>query len=252
MLDYLEDASQRRWLTGLLIAWAVLLFGGFLLGPGADVAQRMPVWTRIGSSLALVVVGWSWFAFGRRGPTGRFALLLAVGMTCGLVGDIVLAGLLPGGSNVLAGIAAFGVGHVCYIAAAVGWGKRSGLDDRRIWSIALAVWWVVALAAWYLVVFRGQEATVLHWAALPYALLLSSTAGVATGLAVKERAYVPFAIGAALFLISDLILAARLFNDAEFRFIGDVIWFTYGVGQMLIVMAAGAARRQVVPGGRAA
>lgn len=67
---------------------------------------------------------------------------------------------------------------------------------------------------------------------------------------MKERAYVPFAIGAAFFLISDLILAAQLFNDAEFRFIGDVIWFTYGLGQMLIVMAAGAARRQVALHGR--
>ena len=83
----------------------------------------------------------------------------------------------------------------------------------------------------------------LHWAALPYALLLASTAGVATSLAVQDRAYVPFAIGGALFLVSDLILATRLFNSAEFRFVGDVIWFTYGVGQMLIVMAAGAALR---------
>lgn len=53
----------------------------------------------------------------------------------------------------------------------------------------------------------------------------------------------PFAIGGALFLVSDLILAAGLFNDTEFRFSGDVIWFTYGVGQMLIVMTAGAGRR---------
>lgn len=238
-------ASQRRWLTGLLIAWAVLLFGGFLLGSGADVTQRMPAWTRMGSSLALVTVAWSWFAFSRRGPTGRFALLLAVGMTCGFVGDLVLAGLLLGGENVLAGIAAFGLGHVCYIVAAVGWSNRAGLDDRKIRWFSLVVWWAIGLGGWYFVVFRGQEPTVLHWAALPYALLLASTAGMATALAVQDRAFAPFAIGGALFLVSDLILAAELFNDAEFRLIGDVIWFTYGVGQMLIVMAAGAARRQV-------
>ena len=248
VLDYLENSSQRRWLTGLWIAWAVLLFGGFLLGTEADVAQRMPVWTRMGSSLALVALAWSWFVFGRRGPTGRFALLLAAGMTCGLVGDLVLAGLLPGGENVLAGIAAFGLGHVCYIVAAVGWSRRSGLDDRTIRWVSLVVWWAIGLVGWYFVVFRGQEATALHWAALPYALLLASTAGMATSLAVQDRAYVPFAIGGALFLLSDLILAAELFNDAEFRLMGDVIWFTYGVGQMLIVMAAGAARRQVACG----
>jgi hypothetical protein len=244
MFDYLEDASQRRWLTGLLVAWAVLLFGGFLLGSGADITQRMPAWTRMGSSVVLVAVGWSWFTFSRGGPTRRFALLLAAGMTCGFVGDLLLAGLLPGGENVLAGIAAFGLGHVCYIAAAVGWSTRSGLDDRKIRRVSLVVWWAIGLAGWYFVVFRGQEATALHWAALPYALLLASTAGMATALAVQDRVFVPFAIGGALFLVSDLILAAGLFNDAEFRLMGDVIWFTYGVGQMLIVMAAGAARRQ--------
>ena len=243
MLGYLEDASLRRRLTGLLIAWAALLFGGFALGSGADITQRMPVWTCMGSSVALVAVGWSWFVSGRRGPTGRFALLLATGMTFGLVGDLVLSGLLPGEENVLAGIAAFGLGHICYIAAAVGWGKRSGLDDRRVRWSSLVIWWAIGVGSWYFVVFRGQEATMLHWAALPYALLLASTAGVATSLAVQDRAYVPFAIGGALFLVSDLILATKLFNGAEFRFIGDVIWFTYGVGQMLIVMAAGAALR---------
>jgi YhhN family len=235
-------ASQRRWLTGLLVAWAALLFGGFLLGSGADITQRMPAWTRMGSSLVLVAVAWSWFIFGRRGPTGRFALLLAAGMTCGLVGDLVLAGLLPGGENVLAGIAAFGLGHVCYITAALGWSNRAGLDDRKIRWVSLVVWWAIGLGGWYFVVFRGQDATVLHWAALPYALLLASTAAVATALAVQDWAYVPFAVGGALFLVSDLILAAELFNDAQFRLMGDVIWFTYGVGQMLIVMTAGAAR----------
>ena len=245
MLDHLEDASQRRWVTGLLVAWAVLLFGGFLLGSGTGVAQRMPAWTRMGSSVVLVILGWSWFTFSRHGPTRRFALLLAIGMTCGLIGDLVLSGLFPGGENVLAGIAAFGLGHVCYIVGAVGWSRRSGLDDRKIRWVSLVAWWAIGLVGWYVVVLRGQEATMLHWAALPYALLLASTAGMATSLAVQDRAYVPFAIGGALFLVSDLILAAELFNDADFRFIGDVIWFTYGVGQMLIVMTAGVARRQV-------
>lgn len=60
---------------------------------------------------------------------------------------------------------------------------------------------------------------------------------------MQDKAYVPFAVGGARFLVGDLILAAELFNGAEFRFVGDAIWFTYGVGQMLIVMTAGAALR---------
>ena len=40
---------------------------------------------------------------------------------------------------------------------------------------------------------------------------------------------------------SDLILAAQLFNDLSFSLIGDVIWLTYGPGQMLIVYSAATA-----------
>jgi hypothetical protein len=102
----------------------------------------------------------------------------------------------------------------------------------------LAGWLLVGLVGWYLVVFRGQEVTMLHWAALPYALLLASTAGFATGLALQSSHFVPLALGAALFLLSDLILAGELFSGLKFPLIGDVIWLTYGPGQALIVYAA--------------
>ena len=88
---------------------------------------------------------------------------------------------------------------------------------------------------------RGHTPTTLHWAALPYALLLASTAGFATGLALQDATLLPLALGAALFLLSDLILAAQLFNHLHFPLIGDVIWLTYGPGQMLIVYTLGRA-----------
>jgi hypothetical protein len=91
-----------------------------------------------------------------------------------------------------------------------------------------------------MVVLRGAEKpSSLHWAALPYALLLAMTAGLACGLALQEGGFIPVALGAVLFLISDLILAARLFNHAYFRWIDDWVWLTYGPAQMLIVYGTG-------------
>ncbi len=240
-----SSPTKRATLTtviALWLLWALLLFGGFALGSAADdPTHRMPTWTRMASSLALVAAGWAWFALSRsgggRGDQGspRFPLFLALGMTAGLAGDLILAGLLPGGENVLAGIAAFGIGHVLYIAAILHWAGAHGLNRAGPRWASFAAWWVIGALAWYLVVFRGQEATVLHWAALPYALLLAGTCGAATGVAAQTRTFVPMAVGAALFLASDLILAAQLFNDLDFALIGDVIWLTYGPGQMLIV-----------------
>jgi hypothetical protein len=51
----------------------------------------------------------------------------------------------------------------------------------------------------------------------------------------------PLALGAALFLLSDLILAGELFRG--WRRPGlDVVWLTYGPAQMLIVYSARSCR----------
>jgi hypothetical protein len=60
MLDNLTVA-QSSWFIALLILWAGLLFGGFIFGkPDAKRERRMPAWTRMTSSVALVIAGWIW------------------------------------------------------------------------------------------------------------------------------------------------------------------------------------------------
>ena len=236
MFTTLTQPWQRTWIIALLFLWAVLLFGGFFLGEGD---QRMPAWTRMASSATLVVAAFSWYAFSRGGPATNYALLIAIGMTFGFVGDLALAGWLPGGRNVIGGIASFGIGHVFYIVAFLRYSSAVGLDDSRRW-IVLAVWLLVGLVGWYILVYRGAGATgegvtIIHWIALPYALLLATTAGLATGLALADGGFIPLALGAALFLLSDLILAGEMFSGLSFPLIGDVIWLTYGPAQMLIV-----------------
>jgi hypothetical protein len=238
----LSDPFARGWLLALLALWAALLFGGFAFGrPNATGTRRMPTWTRIASSLALVIAAWSWYVFTRETAIDTYSLLIALGMSLGCLGDIFLAELLPLKQPVLAGIAAFGLGHVAYIAAILSFSNAHGLDAPGPRWGAEIVWLLVGLIAWYLVVYRGGKASTLHYAALPYALLLASTAGFATGLALQASAFIPLALGAALFLLSDLILAAQLFNNRTFPLIGDVIWLTYGPAQALIVYSVNAA-----------
>jgi hypothetical protein len=232
--------TARIWLIGPLILWVILLFGGFLLGP-ADPSQRMPKWTRLTSSVVLVLAGWTWFVVTRQNAANSFVLWLAIGMTFGFLGDLFMAGMMPGGRNVLGGMATFGLGHVAYIMGIWRFGSQVGLTDGVSRWGSLGAWWIIGAVAWYFVVYRGQQTTTLHQVALPYALLLASTAGVATGLAIQQGQFAWLAVGAALFLISDLILAAELFNGLKFPLIGDVIWLTYGPGQMLIVYSAATA-----------
>ena len=244
MLSDLASPAQQFWLLGLLALWALLLFGGFAFGKtNAEHTRRMPAWTRIGSSLALVAAAWSWYGFTVGTAVSALSLCLAIGMTLGCLGDVFLAGALPLPQPMLGGIAAFGLGHVAYIIGLLQFGSQQHLDAPAPRWGAWLVWLLVGLAGWYLIVLRGSKPTLLHRAALPYALLLASTAGVATGLAVQAPIFIPLAIGAALFLASDLILAAQLFNHLRFPLIGDVIWLTYGPAQALIVYAVASALR---------
>jgi uncharacterized membrane protein YhhN len=153
-------------------------------------------------------------------------------MTLGCLGDFFMAGLIQVKQHVLAGMLSFGLGHIAYILAFLSIGETGYTAPQ---PVIVIIWLIIAAILWYLIVFRGSEKTPLHYAALPYSLLLAATAGITTMRAFQSEAYILPAIGAALFLLSDLILATRLFNHARFWLIDDVVWLTYGPGQMLIV-----------------
>jgi hypothetical protein len=222
------------------ITWALLLFGGFIYGkPNAENTRRMPIWTRLGSSLALVSAAWLWaanllFPYPILGTLG--APWIAIGMMLGFIGDIFMAR-----SNVIGGMIAFGMGHIAYILGFIEFSNYIAMSlavpsDPRT-SLIIGFWLMVGFLGWAFVVWRKQEKRgVLHWAALTYCLLLSTTAGIASGIAVSYGGGLwLLALGAALFLLSDLIIAGRLFQKWSFPLIDDVIWLTYGPAQMLIV-----------------
>ena len=48
------------------------------------------------------------------------------------------------------------------------------------------------------------------------------------------RLFIPVALGAILFLASDVLLAIWIFHDITYRPF-DLVWLSYGLGQMLIV-----------------
>jgi hypothetical protein len=242
MLTSFGNPVQRRWLVALLVLWAGLLFGGFLFGTtDFNTGQRIPIWARIGSSLILVVAAWSWCGFTRSSRALVFSSLIALGMTLGLVGDLFLAKLLPISQPVLGGIGAFGCGHLAYLGALLSLSARARLTAPALRWGALAASWLIGVVGWCCIVFPSSQPAPLRWAALPYTLLLASTAGLATGLALQARVFAPLALGAALFFFSDLILAAQLFREASIPLIGSAVWLTYGPGQMLIVYSVGSA-----------
>jgi hypothetical protein len=222
-----------------LLLWATLLFGGFLFG--ALQGQGIPTPARMGSSFVLVVVGWSWYDLARTSRVGLYGLLIAVGMTLGFGGDLFMAGLIPVGDPTLGGMGSFGLGHIAYLAAMIYLGNACGLASRAVRGAAWLVWLLIGIVSWYLGVYLNASDPVLGWAALGYVLLLASTAGCATGLALQSPSFWPLAVGAALFFISDLMIALGKFSGVQSATLDAAVWLTYGPAQMLIVSSVASA-----------
>jgi hypothetical protein len=224
------------WMWLLLVLWAVLLIAAYLK-PRADAMQHRDRRLLLASSAVLTIAAWSTVWLVREIGILPFPFLIAVGMTFGFVGDLFMAGVLRASNRLIAGLGFFGLDHVFYIAAGLLM-FRLGFNLKTTFTVAWLAWLLAGLLAWYAFLYRGQRVTVLHWVALPYALLLASTAGVATGLALQSPRFLPFALGAALFFISDFLIALREFAGRRSRLIVDGVWLTYGPAQALIVYTA--------------
>jgi len=156
---------------------------------------------RLGSSIVLILLAiLAWMQVG--GLTRNYALVIAVGMFLGTVGDFFNANQLkfvPLSDPTLGAIAAFGLGHVFYMIGIVG--KLLRFQPISIGKIAGSIlfWQLVGLLGWYWIVYGAPERSGLTYPALGYCLLLSGTAGVATAAATHYRCLWPLALGAALF-----------------------------------------------------
>lgn len=236
------SAAWRYVLIALWLAWAWLLLGQALMQPlNAEGSGHIPRWARMASSAVLVVAGVVFYIRAQPGVARRVSGWIALGMAWGYLGDLFNADLVPIGLKdpVLGGIVSFGLGHLAYMKGTAELARGLGLSwsARRLWAIVF--WQVVAAIGWYFCCYRGDPTSVLVWPALPYSLLLAGTAGMMCGVALEAPRASVMALGAALFLLSDMILAVRLFHG-PFRLASDAVWLVYGPGQMLIVFGLAA------------
>jgi hypothetical protein len=244
MLDIPVDGVARWLLYALLLLWVGLLAGGLLLGkPDAERRNRLPLPVRMALSLTLLAAALVWWQAGTAGTSlVRFGLWIAVGMAFGLLGDIFMAGLIVAKPrHVIFGILAFGAGHACYILAFWQAAGVLALDSGSVWLASVVIYLVAAALLWLLLVRESARGPALNYGTLGYSLLLAAMAGAALALALQDAAFVPLALGGLLFVVSDLILGSELMRRTHFPSIGDVIWTTYTVAQMLIVYSSTAA-----------
>lgn len=178
--------------------------------------------TKTGATLGLVAIGLS------AGAPGSIVL----GLVLGAAGDFFLS--RRGQTMFLAGMAAFAAGHLAYVAAFWTRGNALGLfppvaaHAPALIALGLAV---LALGLWL-----SSKAGPLRLPVLAYALVIGLMAAAALILPEypgRDQIW----LGVALFLLSDTLLALRLFASppAAKKPLDLAVWPAYWLGQALIL-----------------
>jgi hypothetical protein len=223
------------------IGWLVTLLASFVAGwtrgswwDGARLDLRMF------SCLLLVVAAWAaWWSMRSASVAGAMALV-AVGMVLGFYGDSHVGDRFwwpPFPHKIVGGIVFYGIGHLAYVAACWRIGSVEHMAGGRRWWTPIMVWQLAALAGWACVALTSPEEPGLRVPTLLYTLLVAATPGFATALAMQRPIYCWMALGGAMFLASDILLAWQVFHGA-FPGIDELTWINYGGGEMLIVYGA--------------
>lgn len=187
-----EAARHGAWPAGL-----ALMAGGAIAGALIDGALWLHYLCKPGATLLLI----AYAARARVGADSRYRRWIIAGLVCSLVGDVCL--MLPVDAFV-AGLAAFLVAHLCYIAA-----LRRGAWRPALIVSALAM---AAYAGFNVAGLWPHLPAALRGAVLAYTLVLAAMAALALSRAAARPAPVGSvpslaALGALLFVASDSILA---------------------------------------------
>ncbi len=230
-------------LYALLGLEIVLLAGGLAFGkPNKEKTGRLLLPLRMSLSAILLLAAFlGWQTGGRGTAIEAFATLILGGMAAGFVGDLIMARVIPTPNRLAFGMGAFGLGHVSYLAALLHLSAKSGplLEPGRL--VILGVVLVACIATWYSRIRAPGGSTALNLGSLVYGLLIGGVAALAIALALEDAHYLGLAVGALLFLTSDLLLGNWVIHGHVWPGVNDVIWCTYVCGQLLVVYSVAAA-----------
>jgi len=230
-------------LYSLYVLELVLLAGGLTLGrPNADRTCRLPTPLRMTLSVILVLAAAiGWLAGARGTSVEGYAALIFAGMAVGFAGDLVMARVIRTPNRLIFGMAAFGIGHVLYLAGLLRITSQTGKPPGVTLAALLIAVSAFCAWAWYTQVRKPGSSMAINAGSLVYGLLIGCVTALAIALALRDAHYLGLALGALLFLCSDFVLGNWIIHGHVWPGVNDVIWSAYVGGQLLIVFSVAAA-----------
>lgn len=171
------------------------------------------------------------------GLAGQAPALIVAGLALGSAGDFALS--RPGTRAFLAGMAAFALGHLAYVVAFVT--RSVELGGLAFGPVQTGLLVLLALLLISTEVWLAPRTGDLRWPVRGYGLIIGAMAASVILLPANPGDRL-LQTGAALFLLSDTLLALRLFvahSEAAKRTLGLAVWPAYWLGQALILWGSG-------------
>lgn len=220
MLDHLGSRARA-----LLAAYAVLALANIVL----STTDAWAATTATKATLMPLLFGVLMTA--TTAPRGRTVRWTGVALGASWLGDLALQ--LDGETWFMAGLGAFLVAQLCYLRAFWPWARTGPVRRRPVLVVPYLAWWVLIL------VVLGPDLDEMLVPVVVYGLILVAMAAAATGLGRVA------ATGAALFVLSDSLIAATSLSDRfAFDASGAAVMTTYTLGQALIVLGVIATARR--------
>ena len=169
------------------------------------------------TSFLFISVAFTSFMINPNPDVATFAMLIMMGLICGLIGDIVLdLKIMYRESSSLyqqGGMVAFLVGHLYYLAALVIYFGFNWMP--MVIALVLAV--IIGLVSKFILKFNFAEHTIITYAYsffLSYMMTQACYAAITRGFTACT---VLLAAGAILFLLSDLVLVMTYYDNKDSR-----------------------------------
>jgi uncharacterized membrane protein YhhN len=189
------------------------------------------------ASFLFISVAFTSFTVNPGQGVATFAMLIIMGLICGLIGDIVLdLKVMYRESTSLyqhGGMVAFLVGHLYYLAALI---IYFGFDWMPV-VIALVLAVIIGLVSKFILKFNFAEHTVDTYA---YSFFLSYMMTQACYAAITQgftTCTVLLAAGAILFLLSDLVLVMIYYDNKDSRPFIAANYILYYAAQYTIALS---------------
>lgn len=162
--------------------------------------------------------------------------LIILGLALGSAGDFALS--RPGKAAFLAGMAAFAAGHLAYALAF--WQRGAALGGPAFGPAQIAALALVGLLILSTEFWLAPRTGALRGPVRAYGLIIGAMAVTVLLLPASGGGDI-IALGTLLFLLSDTLLALRLFlanSPARQRLLSLAVWPSYWLGQALILLGA--------------